>query len=95
VTGRVVRGDPAQQLLERSLEARLLVVGARGLGGFIGLLVGSVSDRVAGRAACPVVVVRGHASREMPVLAGVDGSAANQAAVEFASTPPPGKESVW
>jgi nucleotide-binding universal stress UspA family protein len=84
VTGHVVRGDPAQQLLERSREARLLVVGARGLGGFIGLLVGSVSDRVAGRAACPVVVVRGHASREMPVLAGVDGSAANQTAVGFA-----------
>ena len=84
VTGSVLRGDPAQQLLDRAREARLLVVGARGLGGFIGLLVGSVSEQVAGHAACPVVVVRGHSSAGLPVLAGVDGSAANQAAVWFA-----------
>ena len=84
VTGEVLRGDPAQQLLHRAREAELLVVGARGLGAFVGLLVGSVSEHVAGHASCPVVVVRGQRSPDRPVLVGVDGSAANQAAVGFA-----------
>ena len=84
VAGDVLRGDPAYQLLVRAREAELLVVGARGLGAFVGLLVGSVSEHVAGRADCPVVVVRGEASPDLPVLVGVDGSAANQAAVGFA-----------
>jgi nucleotide-binding universal stress UspA family protein len=84
VAGDVLRGDPAYQLLARAREAELLVVGARGLGAFVGLLVGSVSEHVAGRADCPVVVVRGEASPDLPVLVGVDGSAANQAAVGFA-----------
>jgi nucleotide-binding universal stress UspA family protein len=84
VAGDVLRGDPAYQLLARAREAELLVVGARGLGAFVGLLVGSVSEHVAGRADCPVVVVRGEASPDLPILVGVDGSAANQAAVGFA-----------
>ena len=84
VAGDVLRGDPAYQLLARAREAELLVVGARGLGAFVGLLVGSVSEHVAGRADCPVVVVRGEASPDLPVVVGVDGSAANQAAVGFA-----------
>jgi nucleotide-binding universal stress UspA family protein len=84
VAGEVWRGDPAYQLLGRAREAELLVVGARGLGAFVGLLVGSVSEYVAGRAGCPVVVVGGEGSADLPVLVGVDGSAANQAAVGFA-----------
>jgi nucleotide-binding universal stress UspA family protein len=84
VTGDVLRGDPAQQLLHRARGAELLVVGARGLGAFVGLLVGSVSEHVAGNAPCPVVVVRAEPSPDLPVLVGVDGSAANQPAVGFA-----------
>jgi len=84
VTGGVGHGDPAQELLARAEGSDLLVVGDRGLGAFLGLLVGSVSERVAAEAACPVVVVRGEPAPDRPVLVGVDGSAANQAAVGFA-----------
>ncbi|MBC7560764.1 MAG: universal stress protein [Dermatophilaceae bacterium] len=58
VTSHVVRGDPVVELLEQSRGARLLVVGSRGRGGFIGLMLGSVSRRVLKRATCPVAVVR-------------------------------------
>lgn len=48
---------PARALLRRAEAADLLVVGARGGGGFYGLLVGSVSDQCVHHAPCPVVVV--------------------------------------
>lgn len=58
VEERVVRSRPARALIEASATARLVVVGARGRGGFTGLLLGSVSRAVLQRADCPAVVVR-------------------------------------
>jgi nucleotide-binding universal stress UspA family protein len=54
----VVNDLPARALLDASARADLLVVGARGLGGFRGLLLGSVSQQCAHHAPCPVVIIR-------------------------------------
>lgn len=57
VQARAVRGQPRDTLLAAARSARLLVVGARGRGGFVGMLLGSVSQQCIQHAPCPVVVV--------------------------------------
>ncbi len=54
---RVPIDRPAHALLEASTGARIVVVDARGRGGMAGLLLGSTSQALIHRAACPVVVV--------------------------------------
>jgi nucleotide-binding universal stress UspA family protein len=53
----VTQGPPAQTLLSAAKGAELVVVGRRGHGGFLGLLLGSVATQVVNHAPCPVVVV--------------------------------------
>lgn len=53
----VVRGHPVRVLSDAAQGAVMLVVGSRGLGGFSGLLLGSVSQGLMHHAPCPVVVV--------------------------------------
>jgi nucleotide-binding universal stress UspA family protein len=54
---RAALAQPAQLLTELSAPALMLVIGPRGVGGFAGLLLGSVSSHCVQLATCPVLVV--------------------------------------
>ncbi|CAN5432827.1 universal stress protein [soil metagenome] len=86
VFSRTMLGDdPADALVVASEGATVLVVGARGRGGFTSLLLGSVSRRVAGAARCPVIVVRTAGNPAGDVLVGVDGSLPGRRALAWAA----------
>ena len=57
VETRAPEGDPARVLLEEAARAGLVVVGARGRGGFLGLLLGSVATAVVHHCPCPVAII--------------------------------------
>ncbi len=87
VAQEVVLDLPARAIVESAERADLLVVGARGLGGFQGLLLGSVSERVLETAPCPVVVI--HEADDLrsdgPVVVGIDGSKVGVQALHWAA----------
>ncbi len=87
VVHQVVRAvDPRQALLDVSTEAALIVVGSRGRGHVLSVVLGSVSEEVAGLASCPVVVIRPQHSTEprRGVLVGTDGTPESQRVLAFA-----------
>lgn len=57
VSAQVRQGHPARALIAASESAQLLVVGSRGHGAFVGMLIGSVSQHCVQHAHCPVVVM--------------------------------------
>ncbi|NUT52807.1 MAG: universal stress protein [Saccharothrix sp.] len=79
-------GDPADVLIEASARAGLIVVGRRGHGAVLDLLLGSVSLRVCAHAPAPVVVVppQWEAARSRTVVVGVS-DATDRPAVDFAA----------
>lgn len=84
VTLRVGVGPAAQELVDRSRHADLLVVGSRGRGAVRSALLGSVALHCATHAHCPVVVVRPTAvgrPQQSRIVVGVDGSDRSRAAL--------------
>src|SRR5215471_2297226 len=84
-------GQPAHAILERAskLPADLIVIGTHGTSGFQHLVLGSVTEKVLRRAACPVLTVppRAHATSQLPfrrLLCAVDFSDASLDAVRSA-----------
>jgi hypothetical protein len=75
-----------------SFDAALVVVGSRGLGGFAGLMLGSVGAQLAAHSQAPVIVIRppdekgnlGVGPPHRPVLVGIDGVPDSDAALAFA-----------
>ena len=87
VVRRVVCDLPAPGLLSAADDADLLVVGARGVGGFRGLLLGSVSQQCLHHARIPIAIVRAdspEAGGRERVVVGVDGSEPSEAALRWA-----------
>jgi nucleotide-binding universal stress UspA family protein len=68
----LLHGLPAQELAGISARQEMVVVGSRGLGGFLGLIVGSVSLELAATASCPVAVIRPDLRPGGPVVVAVD-----------------------
>lgn len=88
VDALVVPDDAVSALLEEAHQAAALVTGASGRGALTGLLLGSVGLSLAGRARCPVIVVRGGRRTVRGecgrVLVGVGDAEECAAAVRFA-----------
>ncbi|KQZ91162.1 hypothetical protein ASD62_14165 [Phycicoccus sp. Root563] len=89
VTGVLVLGTAAAELVSASKDADVVVVGSRGRGRIASGLLGSASYAVAAHALCPVVVVRGETTvqpdPDHPVVVGVDDSEASHRAVNAAA----------
>ena len=84
----VVSGGTDRLLLQRAVDAGLLVVGSYGEAAWSGMLAGRTGLALVERAPCPVAVVRGSAPqipppRGGPVVVGVDGSPASVRALEL------------
>lgn len=73
---RIVEGSAARELISESIEADLLVVGARGHGGLPSPILGSVSSEVAVHARCSVLIVHPTSAHADPHDAALAGSTA-------------------
>jgi nucleotide-binding universal stress UspA family protein len=81
----VVSDPAAEALVGASEKASTVVLGARGHSAVSGVLLGSVSQQVARRASCPVVVVREAKNPGSDrIVVGVDGSPSSRKALELA-----------
>ncbi|SDH71372.1 universal stress protein [Nonomuraea jiangxiensis] len=85
ISTQIEEGATAAVLREQAKDANEIVLGSRGLGGFTGALLGSVSTHVAGHAHCPVVVVRGERRPvQGEIVVGVDDSPECEPALAYA-----------
>ena len=60
VSTKLLEGRPADKIVEAAKEGEfdIIIMGNRGLGGVKEFFLGSVSDRVADEASCPVLIVK-------------------------------------
>ncbi|MFW6117347.1 MAG: universal stress protein [Thermoproteota archaeon] len=60
ISTKLLEGNPSQQIVDfaKKEDFDMIIMGSRGLGGFKELFLGSVSDRVADKAHCPVLIVK-------------------------------------
>ena len=79
-------GNPVEIILNVAelKSADLIIMGSRGLGGFERLTLGSVSDKVAHHASCPVLIERGQSVKFRRILLASDGSVKAQQAASVA-----------
>lgn len=85
VTYAAESGDAAGVLVNLSSNAEVVIVGARGRGGFLGRMLGSVSTALPPHAHCPTIIVPQHSAQRGeargPVVVAVDGSEAARIAM--------------
>jgi nucleotide-binding universal stress UspA family protein len=85
VSAALVTGAVSERLKSESEDADELILGSKGLGGFMGLVLGSVGRSVAGHATGPVIVVRRSVpTRHGEIVVGFDGAEPSQAALDYA-----------
>ncbi|MBS4728377.1 universal stress protein [Mycobacterium sp. SM1] len=89
IESRLFFSAPVPTLVDMSKDARMVVVGARGLGPVRSVLLGSVSTGLIHHAHCPVAVIHAEVSAQSravhaPVLLGSDGSPASELATAVA-----------
>ena len=81
----LLSGAPAQAIIDAASSASMLVVGARGTGGFAAMILGSVSRYAAMHAACPVVVAQGESlAVHQQIAVGVGDPDEAASALQFA-----------
>jgi nucleotide-binding universal stress UspA family protein len=84
----LLEGSPAASLIEQTAQARIVVLGSRGLGGFSGAVLGSVAVQVSAHAHSPVVIVPADTQPTLhttpTVVLGLDGSKVSARATDFA-----------
>ena len=89
INGEVLYGGPVPTLVNLSKDAQMVVVGCRGRSALRRGLLGSVSSGLLHHAHCPIAVVHDEVpsaaqSATLPVLLGIDGSRASEAAAAIA-----------
>ncbi|MFF3446568.1 universal stress protein [Streptomyces sp. NPDC002667] len=90
VSADILAEEPEYALVREGRGASALVLGTRGRGGFVEMLLGSVSLAVAAYADCPVIVLRGGHDNQAGAVAarrvvlGVGGTGQDSAALRFA-----------
>jgi nucleotide-binding universal stress UspA family protein len=60
VSTKILQGRPAIMIVNeaKKVQADVIVIGSQGLGGIKEFFLGSISDRVADTAPCPVLIVK-------------------------------------